>query len=153
MRFSILSLAEYCSNRKITCTTHYFKRQLPIRCSYYWCSGQMGFQLFKALLAFLFPNKFSIFFYEFIEGFSNLRDVFDESSIESCMTKEFPNCFYIRWGGQFGNKFNFCFVNFYSPAGNNVPQYNSLVKHKMALLSVEHQVILYAPLQNSLQIR
>ena len=42
MRSSILSLAEYCSNSKITCITHHFKRQLPIRWSNYWCSGQMG---------------------------------------------------------------------------------------------------------------
>ena len=68
------------------------------------------------------------------------------------MTKELPNCFYIRWRRQFGNKFNLCFINFYSPGGNNVPQYNSLVNHKMALLLVKHQVLLYAPLQDGLQI-
>ena len=61
MRFSIFSLAKHCSNRKITCITHHLKRQLPIRCSYYWCSGQMGFQLLKALLTFFYPNKLSIF--------------------------------------------------------------------------------------------
>ena len=61
MRFSIFSLAKYCSYSKITCITHHLKRQLPIGCSYYWCSGQMGLQLFKALLALFFPNKFSIF--------------------------------------------------------------------------------------------
>ena len=112
----------------------------------------MGLQLFKALLAFFFPNKFSIFLSELIEGFSNLREILDESSVESCMTKELPNYFYICWGWQFGNKLNFCFVNFYSPAGNNVPRYNSLVNHKMALLPVEHQVLFYAPLQDSLKI-
>ena len=68
------------------------------------------------------------------------------------MTKELPDCFYICWRWQLGDEFNFCFVDFYSPAGNNVSQYNSLVNHKMALLPVEHQVLLYAPLQDGLQI-
>ena len=68
------------------------------------------------------------------------------------MTKELLNCLYICWRCQFGNKFNFCFVNFYSPTGNNVSQYNSFVNHKMALLPVEHQVLFYAPLQDSLKI-
>ena len=56
MRFSIFSLAKYYSSSKITCITHHLKRQLLIGCSYYWCSGQMGLQLFKALLTFFFPN-------------------------------------------------------------------------------------------------
>ena len=42
MRLSLFSLANHCSNSKITCITHHLKRQLPIRCSYYWCNGQMG---------------------------------------------------------------------------------------------------------------
>ena len=68
------------------------------------------------------------------------------------MTKELSNCLYIRWRWQLGNKFNFCLVNFYSPARDNVSQYNSLVDHKMALLPVEHQVLLYASLQDGFQI-
>ena len=76
----------------------------------------MKFQLFKALLAFSFPNKFGIFLKELVQGFSNLRKVFNESSVEACMTKELPNCFHICWGRQFGNKFDLCFINFYSTA-------------------------------------
>ena len=68
------------------------------------------------------------------------------------MAKELPNCFYICWRRQFGNKFNFCLVNFYSPAGNNMPQCNSLVHHKMAFLPVKHQVLFNAPLQDSFKI-
>ena len=112
----------------------------------------MKFQLFKALLPFSLPNKFGIFLKGLVQGFSNLRKLFNESSVEACMTKELPNCFHICWGRQFGNKFDLCFINFYSPAGNNVPQYDSLVNHKMAFLLVKHQVLLYAPLQDGFQI-
>ena len=112
----------------------------------------MGLQLFIALLAFFLLNKSSIFSQELVEGFSNLREVFDESSVEAGMTQELPNYFYICWRWQLGDEFNFCFVDFYSPTGNNVSQYDSLVNHKMALLPVEHQVLLYAPPQDGLQI-
>ena len=68
------------------------------------------------------------------------------------MTKELPNCSYICWRGQLGDEFNFCFVDFYSSAGKNVSQCNSLVNLKMELLPIEHQVLLYAPLKDGLQI-
>ena len=68
------------------------------------------------------------------------------------MTKELPNCFYICWGRQFGNNVDLGFINFNSPAINNMPQYDSLVYHKMAFLLVKHQVLFYAPLQDGFQI-
>ena len=81
----------------------------------------MGPQLFKALLIVPILRKFNIFLKKLIEGFSNLRKFLDKSHVKACMAKELPDFFYICWGRQFGNKFNFCLVNFYSPVGNVLP--------------------------------
>ena len=110
----------------------------------------MKFQFFKTLLAIFLPNEFGIFLKKLIQGFSNLCKVFNEPSVEACMTKELSNCFHICWGRQFGNNVDFGFINFNSPARNYVPQYNSLVYHKMSFFPVKHQIFLYAPLQDGL---
>ena len=112
----------------------------------------MKFQLLKTFLAIFIPVEFGILFKKLVQGFSNLGKVFNEPSVEACMTKELSNCFHICGRLQLGNNVDFGFINFNSSARYYMPQYNSLVYHKMALLPIKHQILLYAPLQDGLQI-
>ena len=59
---SIFSLPKDCPDSKIIGITHDFKRLLPFRSSHYRCSGQVGYELFEALLTSFIPCKLSILF-------------------------------------------------------------------------------------------
>ena len=46
----------------------------------------------------------------------------------------------------------FFFINFNYFLRNNMPQYNALTDHKIAFLLVQHQVFLYAAMQDNFQV-
>ena len=103
IRFPLFSLPENCSDGKITCITHDFKGKLPVGCPYYWCNGQVGFELLEAPLAVFILGKFGILFQQLVKMLCNLQKFFDEPPVEACMSKELSHSFHNCGGRKFGN--------------------------------------------------
>ena len=72
--------------------------------------------------------------------------------MEACTAKELSHNLYICGWWQFSNKLNFGLIHFNSLVGDDMPQDNSLIHHKLAFLLIEHQVIFNAPIQHSFKV-
>jgi len=142
---SINALPQNSSNSIIGRVTHDLKRCTPATGLNDWCGRQNCLQGPKCLLAILIKNKWGLFHQQLAQRPGDLAKILDESPIESCMAQKRANLFHCTWGWKVGHQIHLCLVNLYPLMRNNVPKYNPLLHHIMALLPVEHQVLLFAP--------
>jgi len=61
------------------------------------------------------------------------------------MAQKRANLFHRSWGRKVGYQIYLRLVYLYPLMRDDVSEHNSLLYHKMALLPIEHQVLLFAP--------
>src|SRR4051812_17832972 len=68
------------------------------------------------------------------------------------MTKNTTNTFNIPWIGHFLNCFHFGSVYFNTSFRNFMPENNSFINHKVALLPIKNKISLFRSLQNLIKV-
>src|SRR6266566_5673063 len=97
-------------------------------------------------------NKRNILLQKISKRPRNFREVFNEPPIETSMTKETSNTFNIFRTWHFLNCINFSFIHLNTPLRYFMPQDNTFINHKVALLPIQDKISLFTSLQNSINV-
>src|SRR3954463_4124521 len=82
----------------------------------------------------------------------NFREVFNKPPIETSMTKETSYTFDIFRTRHLFNSTNFSFINFNTSFRNFMPQNNTFINHKVALLPIRDKISSFTSVQNSIKV-
>jgi hypothetical protein len=142
------ALPQHSSNGVIGRVTHDLERCTPARGPNDGCGRQNCLQGPKCLLAVFVKIERGLLHQQFAQGPGNFAEVLDKSPIKYCMAQKRANFFHRSWGPKVGYQIYLRLVYLYPPTRDYMPEHNSLLYHKMSLLPIEHQVLLFTPHQN-----
>src|SRR3989337_227654 len=125
---------------------------MPIRWLNNRCRNQGCLKYFKCFYTIIIKNKRNIFLQEIIERPRNFREVFNKPPTETSMTKKTSYTFDIFRTRHLFNSIYFSFVNFNTSFRNFMPQDNTFINHKVALLPIQDKISFFTSLQNSIKV-
>ena len=88
------------------------------------------------MLASLIENKWGLLHQQLAQGPGDLAEVLYESPVKSYMAQKRMNIFHSTWGWNVCDQIHLRFVNLNPTLRYDVPQYNALLYHEMALLPI-----------------